>query len=201
ELWKNAATYAATVGGSCGLSLRELSEGKADLTLFFDGNASEETRFQFEQYVQTHLCRRALPESIQRRRIFICRECDTPVTDLQAQRRRQRGFDWIACGVCGGTVSLLDREERLAAARPSLVDEMDRAADARRDLERAASTLRGKRMTNDFDVFLCYHGADRAAVKRIGEQLKERGILPWLDEWNLIPGRLWPGGVKEVVVQ
>ena len=28
-------------------------------------------------------------------------------------------------------------------------------------------------------------------VKEIGEQLMERGILPWLDEWELQPGLPW----------
>jgi hypothetical protein len=43
----------------------------------------------------------------------------------------------------------------------------------------------------DFDVFLCYHVIDKSAVKRVGERLKERGILPWLDEWELRPGLSW----------
>src|SRR5262249_17876469 len=111
ELWQNAAAYTARVGGTCGMFLRQPEEGRGELTLFFDAAASEETRFQFEEYVQTHLQRRALPDSLRRRRFFVCPdpECGTPVTDLQAQKRRQRGFDWIACNVCGGRVSLLDR--------------------------------------------------------------------------------------------
>jgi hypothetical protein len=40
-------------------------------------------------------------------------------------------------------------------------------------------------------VFLCHNGEDKAEVKKIGEQLKERRLLPWLDEWELQPGLLW----------
>jgi TIR domain len=39
-----------------------------------------------------------------------------------------------------------------------------------------------------FDVFLCHNSHDKPKVKEIGRQLKERGIRPWLDEWNLQPG-------------
>jgi class 3 adenylate cyclase/GTPase SAR1 family protein len=137
EMWKNATTFSASVGGRCGLWLREIEEGRGELTLFFDPAASEETRFQFEEYVYSHLLRRALPESISRSRVFVCPnlECATPVTEVQVRRRRERGFNWIDCNVCGERVWLLDREERLASARQSLVLEMDRAADTQRDQE------------------------------------------------------------------
>ncbi|MCP4688408.1 MAG: hypothetical protein GY859_10175, partial [Desulfobacterales bacterium] len=160
-LWKNAATYVAKVGGSCGVVLREFGEGGGELILFFDEKASEETRFQFEEYVHTHLQRRALPETISRRRIFVCPGCDTPISDMAAVKRRERGFDWISCNVCDTRISLLDREERLKAPGPSLVPEMDRAADERRALETAASMLQGKIETNDFDVFLCHNTEDK----------------------------------------
>ena len=48
-----------------------------------------------------------------------------------------------------------------------------------------------KRERNEFDVFLCHNSKDKPAVKKIGEELKRRGILPWLDEWELVPGFPW----------
>jgi hypothetical protein len=53
------------------------------------------------------------------------------------------------------------------------------------------SAIQDKIAINDFDVFLCYHGIDNSFVKRIGEQLKESGLFPWLDEWELRPGLPW----------
>jgi hypothetical protein len=49
-----------------------------------------------------------------------------------------------------------------------------------------------------FDVFLCHNSEDKPAVKVIGEQLKERDLHPWLDEWELRPGFL---GQKELEKQ
>jgi WD40 repeat protein/GTPase SAR1 family protein len=201
EMWKNAALFSARVGGGCGVWLREVEEGRADLTLFFDTVASEATRFQFEEYVHAHLHRRALPESISRRRIFVCPECATPVTDRQAQLRRERGFDWIRCNVCDSHISLLDREERLVAVPLSAVPAMDHAADVGRDLDAAISILRGKIEMGDFDVFLCHNSEDKPAVKEIGERLKERGILPWLDEWELRPGLPWQRLLEQQIEQ
>lgn len=54
-----------------------------------------------------------------------------------------------------------------------------------------AEAVRLKREAGRFDVFLCHNSADKAAVKRLGEGLKARGILPWLDEWELPPGQAW----------
>src|SRR5205823_13287360 len=65
----------------------------------------------------------------------------------------------------------------------------------------AQSTLQGKQETNDFDVFLCYNSPDRAAVIDIGERLKEHGILPWLDEWELRPGLPWQRVLGEQIGQ
>lgn len=48
--------------------------------------------------------------------------------------------------------------------------------------------IQGKLARGEFDVFLCYNTADRLSVKEIGERLKTKGILPWLDQWNLRPG-------------
>jgi len=59
--------------------------------------------------------------------------------------------------------------------------------------------LQRKIEIGDFDVFLCHNSVDKPAVKQIGKQLKERGILPWLDEWNLIPGRAWQHALEEQI--
>jgi len=36
-------------------------------------------------------------------------------------------------------------------------------------------------------------------VKQIAERLKERGILPWLDEWNLPPGRMAQQEIESIL--
>jgi TIR domain len=64
--------------------------------------------------------------------------------------------------------------------------------DGRRELER-------KRTAGAFDVFLCHNSADKPAVKEIGKHLEERGILPWLDEWELPPGQPWQSLLEEQI--
>jgi WD40 repeat protein len=191
SMWRNSATYIATVGGSCGIYLREIGEGHGELTLFFDEAASETTRYQFEDYVFIHLKRRTLPNTIGRRRIIFCPECNESITNSQAKRRRERGFRSIRCNVCDTEISLLDREERLEISTESAIKKMDRAADAQRSFETASTILKGKIESGDYDVFLCHKSPEKSVIKEIGQKLKEQGILPWLDEWEVPPGTLW----------
>jgi uncharacterized protein YukE len=58
------------------------------------------------------------------------------------------------------------------------------------------SRVKGQR---DFDVFLCYDGKDKLAVKAIAEQLKKHGIKPWLDEWEIAPGMPWQSVLEEQI--
>lgn len=72
---------------------------------------------------------------------------------------------------------------------------IENSPSTKKDTENASKpyydAINEKSINNDFDVFLCYHSIDNAFVKQIGEQLKERGLLPWLDEWELRPGLPW----------
>jgi hypothetical protein len=93
--------------------------------------------------------------------------------------------------VCDTSISLLDREERLRGEGVAAVETMDAEADARREQETAGAVMRGKEATGNFDVFLCHNASDKQTVKKIGEELRRRGVLPWLDEWELPPGKAW----------
>ena len=89
----------------------------------------------------------------------------------------------------------------MAAGRLSHVSAMDQAANLGRDRATAESIIQGKHMTQDFDVFLCHNSEDKPDVKTLGEDLKQRGILPWLDEWELPPGRPWQRELEAQISQ
>jgi len=48
-----------------------------------------------------------------------------------------------------------------------------------------------------FDVFFSYDRRDIDIVERIAEQIRERGILPWLDVWEIRPGTDWHEQILE----
>jgi TIR domain len=82
----------------------------------------------------------------------------------------------------------LARLQAATAAAPAVPPAVNDSHQRARDV---AAALRAKRQAGRFDVFLCHNSADKAAVKALGQALKERGILPWLDEWELPPGQAW----------
>lgn len=55
--------------------------------------------------------------------------------------------------------------------------------------------------TQEFDVFLCYNHSDKEEVQKIRRQLQEERIKPWLDEWDLLPGRPWQTALEEQIGQ
>jgi hypothetical protein len=67
--------------------------------------------------------------------------------------------------------------------------------------EKSSSNTEDLPAQKDFDVFLCHNGKNKDEIKRIGEMLKEQGILPWLDEWELRPGIPWQHLLQQQIKQ
>jgi len=188
-MWQNAAFYTSAAGGTCGIHLRELEDGRGELALSYDEQASAAVRVQFETYVSEHLQLRALKGTVRRRRVRACTACEFVLPDELIRRRLELGNSDIRCPVCEASVISLVSEEPLPSE--AVVSAMNRSADQRRDQNIAATRLKGKIETGDYDVFLCYNSKDRENVMKIGERLRERGLLPWLDIWEIPPGVRW----------
>lgn len=202
SMWRNAATFTAIHDSEsvCGLYMREVEEGSGELMLFFENDPQEATRDLFEHYVHLHLERRAVPGSILRKTPFVCASCKEPLTDRQVERRRGFGYSSIACPVCMAQIDISIRETPVGSSTTKL-SHMDRSADRERDRVTAASVIRGKRMTNSHDVFLCHNGADKLSVRQVADQLTARGILPWLDEQDLRPGRSFARALESEIAR
>ncbi|HEX8865963.1 MAG TPA: TIR domain-containing protein [Lentzea sp.] len=187
EMWHNSATYKA-VAGVCGIAIREVEEGKGELALFYDELAPPIVRKQFEAYVVEHLEQRA--GEVTARRIRACQDCGYTIPDDLVRGRIQRGKTKMTCPQCDESVIVLVDDPVEVDVRPA-VAEMNSNANARRDLDVAATTLKGKREAGDYDVFLCHNVKDKPHVRKIARQLEERGLLPWLDEQDIQPGSRW----------
>lgn len=53
--------------------------------------------------------------------------------------------------------------------------------------------------SEDFDVFLSHHGRDKLIVRELNLLLRDRGIRPWLDEEQLVPGRSWQKELQKIL--
>jgi len=189
--WQSAAQFEADSGGMCTVHLVRSDEGRGVLQIGYDNDVAELVRFQFERFVMTHLKRRAIPRTMRRTRLYICPECNVPFSKAQAAAARSRGNISMTCPVDQTHVPLEDYYDTSALAQDEVTAEMDASADAARRIATASSVILGKEATTDYDVFLCHHRADKPVVQTIAQQLREHGILPWLDVDELPPGRPW----------
>lgn len=52
-----------------------------------------------------------------------------------------------------------------------------------------------------FDVFLCHNSTDKPEVEKVAYKLKELSLVPWLDKWELQPGRPWRRELEKQIGQ
>ncbi|MGR8953070.1 MAG: TIR domain-containing protein [Gammaproteobacteria bacterium] len=50
-----------------------------------------------------------------------------------------------------------------------------------------------------YDVFLCHNSEDKPEIRRIADDLIRLGILPWLDEREILPGSLWQSALEDQI--
>ena len=91
----------------CGPGGVEGRGGEGKLVLFFD-TTGREARQRFTAEVEQHLQRRAIPDSIRRRRAFTCGACGKAIPDDLATTLRGNGIESIRYSGCRTDVSLLD---------------------------------------------------------------------------------------------
>lgn len=55
-------------------------------------------------------------------------------------------------------------------------------------------------MAQGYEVFLSYNSKDRSLVGDVAQLLRQRGIVPWRDVEELVPGRPWIKAVEEIIL-
>lgn len=201
ELWQNACTFVSKeANGECGLYLNQRDEGQAELSLFFAEGSSKELQGTFEKFVQSHLDKHGLPESTRRREVLDCSNCGERISANAIEIRVSKGLDHVNCSVCDTTVRLhLPENDAVMQRREASVSLMEGKADSARNLAVAHTVLDGKRHTGQFDTFISYNSGDKKRATELADDLCQRGMLPWIDVWNLPPGRRWHIEIEKVV--
>ncbi|HEX3475779.1 MAG TPA: TIR domain-containing protein [Kofleriaceae bacterium] len=196
EIWRDGLTVKDSLAARCGVRLHEVTEVGGTLEVVISSQTAPVIRAQLEQFVHAHVARRAVAATVRAEVVVVCGGCGVVFPPEHVQKRLDNHKTWIICQVCDHRTELAGLVEQRAipdgaTAMPENVTMMNRDADSHRDSDAASVRLAGKATARDFDVFLCHHAADKREVKRIGEQLRARGYLPWLDEWELPPGQPW----------
>ena len=165
-------------------------EGRGELTIFFDEKAGEESKIHFEEYVASHLAKRAIPGFVQVRSVFVCGACGGRRSAMcRPAGEEKKGRIGLAAMFAMSGFRSRDRRQRLEEPVESAVEAMDAVADEQRALNTAATVIEGKRAVGDFDVFISHNSLDKPAVRVLAARLRSRGLLPFVDEDDLPPGR------------
>jgi hypothetical protein len=112
---------------------------------------------------------------------------DRPATQRPAATRRDTSEREAAPAAASPP-----RPTRVEPPAPAGVPADEDAREAQRQVDR-------KRTAGAFDVFLCHNVGDKPAVMEIGRRLMARGLLPWLDQWELRPGTPWQRVLEEQI--
>jgi small GTP-binding protein len=202
DTWQSAARFAADAGeedaGSCTVALRFEVEGEAELLIGYD-RVSDDMRKQFERFVHAHLERWATPGSVTRERQYSCPDCGVAFASDLVHQVIRRGRLSFSCPVCDKRVPLWDDYEDHGMEQSTA--EMDASADAGRAIAAASAVVRGKEEVAEYDVFLSYNWRDKDAVRRIEQQLRNRGLRPWMDERRLRPGSPWLPDLDKIIAR
>jgi WD40 repeat protein len=50
---------------------------------------------------------------------------------------------------------------------------------------------------SQYSVFLSHDSRDKDLIEPLAYRLRDAGLFPWFDKWELVPGRRWPGGLAD----
>ena len=202
DFWQDAACYEPNKGGRCIVLFEDLGEGRGRMKVFFEGGPAEDVQRAFLEYVYDHLKQKAVAGSIRRGRAYHCPKCKYEMDNEVVERRLNQGLRDIVCPRCDARSPLYDLLFKGAPASEEVsaqllrIDEDARIAKSR---ELAVFSIEGKKRTGEYDVFLSYNSADRAAVLEVARSLKGVGIRAWLDVWDLIPGKPWQDELEKQI--
>jgi GTPase SAR1 family protein/DNA-directed RNA polymerase subunit RPC12/RpoP len=110
KLWLDAAEFESPTGDKIGLKMTR-HEGQGEITVFADGNVSNDSRLMFVRYVHEHL--KARDPNCVRIRHYVCEKCKQPFGDQATiDRAREDKQGHVFCGRCGKKIVLDDVIER-----------------------------------------------------------------------------------------
>lgn len=194
DVWKDSAAFSDRWKGSYSVALRDDGRGSGSISVTMD-TSSAQLREHFEQYVRTHVERRAAPGSVTSESARRCPRCRERFSAEKVRR-------WLANGVTSVVCPLECGRIELAGAAPLDLEALvrfDNEADRGRRGSVAEITVKLKREAGEFDVFLCHSSADKEQVRRFAKRLEVASILPWLDVDEIRPGLSWLEALQQQI--
>ncbi|MEW1861427.1 TIR domain-containing protein [Streptomyces sp. NPDC088194] len=194
-LWSHVARFRRASGSASWVRVRPNTGGMVQVDVRHDAAATTTERGLFEELCRSQLSRVAVGGAVDSVQTVVCPSCTTGIGPEQVRRRRERGFDWITCGVCDTRIDFTQKP--VSPERTPEVRAIETSASRTRTqmLRSADVALKEKRRL--YDVFVSYSHADQDAAAHLSQRLREHGIRPWLDLWETSPGTPWIVAIQD----
>ncbi|NQT36702.1 MAG: toll/interleukin-1 receptor domain-containing protein [Planctomycetes bacterium] len=199
EFFQDAAAYRAKAGGRCLVRLTDHGNGTGELEVSFKEGTPPAVRQGFLEFMSKHLKSRGKPDSVKTRHAYHCPECSYSFEDRVVKLRLESRKKKLLCPVCEAKTPLVNLLAVPTLASTAIADRMDANAKAGRQRITAEWVIKAKVAEGKYDVFLSHNSKDKAAVEEIARQLKRVGIRPWLDKWDLEPGKSWVAALQKAI--
>lgn len=203
NLYRNAVEFESPGHHTCGLvSDMSHGEGSGGVSIFFSSATPVEVKVLFVRFVHEHLRRRSLLGSLRRERIYRCSGCQEEIENQRAvEKRLADGKPTIICQYCDREIVLFDLLEEKFADPKLLrrVQMLEEEVNEKRNEEVGLTTAWAKENLGEFDVFIAHNSIDSRMVQSLADQLKRRGLSPWLDVEQIPPGRWFQDIIQEVI--
>jgi len=180
-------------GESLALRLATPDEGEATIHLLTEAAEPDHLERLLERFVDSHLRRRAIWNSVVRAGLMVCPGCGFIVPD--ALMVALGSVDSFNCPRCPQRIEPGVAADDAEDARRAEVRVLEQSADDERHRVASRTAVQGKEAVHEFDAFIAYNSIDAEAAKGLSERLRDAGLNPWIDKDRIPPGR-W---VQEVL--
>jgi small GTP-binding protein len=194
DVWRGGAAFTDQWRGSYIVTLCDGGRGSASISVTMD-KTSVQLREHFEQYVRTHIERRAAPGSVSSESSRRCAHCGERFPAEKVRRWLAGGVTRIVCPMNCGPIELADA----APLDLEALVHFDNEADHGRKVSLAQMNVKAKHAAGKFDVFLCHSSKDKDQIRRVAKQLEAASILPWLDDNEIRPGLSWLEALQQQI--
>jgi small GTP-binding protein len=197
SIWKDSVEFKDSSNNIYGFKLNN-SGGRGKLLVFFDEKSSGDIKKLFSNFIYDHLSKKAIKGSLKKEKIFRCPYCGEEVKNRRAIKfRLESGRKDIICQYCDMKIPLVENGEIETNTIPAIMREIDDNIMEKKEEASGITTAKAKTEIGEFDVFLAHNSDDKDDVEKIANELKSKGLNPWLDKWNVPPGRLFQDEIQK----
>jgi WD40 repeat protein len=191
EYWRDAARFVHAKGGKVVILLKEKGTGTAELALGFDGEVIPAVQEALGHFVDRMFEDPKFRTNFTKWQTQQCVNCGHDMDHDAAVARLQRGEKDIICATCGMHQPFWDFPDRQTEEGIAELDCLQADAEAGTQRDVAATVIAALEADHKHDILISYSRADSELVLRLAETLKNLGIRPWLDVWEIVPGEWW----------